>query len=264
MLPRPDAALGGQAEGGESAFVTRPRGTRGQSVDGSGAQGAPVVDAIRVAVPDGGVDGGSVPVVVLAAASASVAPTGVAPVPPPASGLVAPAASAPIVSAADGLATGRLAAACVVGRSAAAAAAAPVAVSAHAGAGASVPAETFHDLSLDGEASAYVIEILEVRLAEFSESMAKTTWPRGDADVRLHLACLRAEGVDWTRGLVTVDGRMEVVDGVHLLAALLLLESEGHVNAIDRFPVRRITRRDGKPLTLVDTTVVTSGHYYSR
>ena len=258
MAARLDGAVAGEADGGAGASVTRRGGARGHSGDGGGGHGGRVGGAGDGAVLDDGVDGGSVPVVLLAAAPSPVGPAGDAPVPPPVPGLVAPAASAPVVAAAHGVEMGPPVAGSAVG-GAAAAVAAPVVVS--GGAGASVPAEAFDNITLHGQPSAYVFQYVEVRLAVFKEAMAKKTWPRGDAGAQMFLAQFRAMGVDWTRNVVTVDAHMQVVDGAPRLAALLLLQSEGHVNAVDRLPVRRVTRRDGQPLTLVDATVIQSGSF---
>jgi len=260
MVPRVDGAHGGAADGGGGSSMTRSDGHRAQSVDSGGAHGARDGGAGVGALPDDGIDGGSVQVVVLSAAPLPVGPAGEASAPPPVSGPVAAASSAPLVSSAHGVAMGPPVAQCTVGGSGAAAAA-PAVVSAVA----RVPvcSEPFSFLNLGDQPSRYLIQIVEVKLAKLKPSMAKKTWPPGDAhtaDVELFLALFRETGVNWSRGLVTVDAHNNVIDGFHRVAALLLLQEEGHDHAIDRLPVRRVKRRDRQPLTLVDTFVVQHGH----
>jgi len=148
---------------------------------------------------------------------------------------------------------------------AAAAAAAPAVVPAVA----RVPVctEPFSILNLGDQLSQHLIQNVEVKLAKLKPSMAKKTLPPGDAHtahVEQFLALVRATVVDWSRGLVTVNAHNNVVDGIHRVAALLLLQEEGNDHAIDRLPVHRVKRRDSQPLTLVDTFVFQHGHCHAR
>jgi len=240
--------------------MTQSDGHRGQSGDSCGTHGGRVGGAGAGAVPDDGINGGSDPVVVLAAAPLPVGPAGEASAPPPVSAPVAPASSAPVVPSAHGAAMGPPVAESPVG-GAAATAAAPVVVPAVA----RVPVRTelLSILNIGDKPSEYLIQYVEVKSAKLKPSMAKKTWPRGDAHtahVEQFLALLRATGVDWSRGLVSMDAHNNVVDGFHRVAALLLLQEEGHDHAIDRLPMRRFKRRDRQPLTLVDTLVVQNGN----
>jgi len=119
-------------------------------------------------------------------------------------------------------------------------------------AAAAEPVALFHGRRLHGPQSSYTKEFISIPLKDIRVPMALTRIRR-DSDVEEFAATFRATGYDWSRGLMTVDAALQIVDGFHRLGALRLLVEEEHPNAPNEVYVCRVTRRDGKLLTSSDT-----------
>jgi len=130
----------------------------------------------------------------------------------------------------------------------------PLGVSGGAG-GSAAPAEPvadFHGRRLHGPQSSYGKGFVQLPLKDIKVPMALTR-VRREPDVETFSATFRATGYDWSRGLMTGDAALQIVNIFHLLGALRRLVQEGHSNAPETVYVCRVTRRDGKLLTRSDT-----------